>query len=333
MLHHTINPELDESFELIKSLIDQYLEVSTSDKFNICCDETFDLGTGVNKGKDKGKLYVTFVKKLIEYLSSKGKTVMMWGDILLQHPECISELPENVIFLNWGYDKNPPEDQYRKMYETGRIQIMCPGTSSWDNMTEDVAVEDGNITALAEYAYKFGAEGILNTNWGDFGNMASITTSSYGLVLGAALSWNKDTKADSEFKKAVSEQIYGNEETVELIGKISDMKNFLHWYTIVVRDKREPVDEKIYIDGIKQLQDIRQKLEKLSFKSELIKREGLVAVDGYLLIAQGCAKFDGHSVSCGVDVNTWSDEYSKMWLARNKQSELNEVIKVMKERT
>ena len=54
MMHHTINPELDESFELIKSLIDQYLEVSTSDKFNICCDETFDLGTGVNKGKDKG---------------------------------------------------------------------------------------------------------------------------------------------------------------------------------------------------------------------------------------------------------------------------------------
>ena len=42
MLHHTVDPTKQESFELIASLIDQYIPLFSSDKFNICCDETFD---------------------------------------------------------------------------------------------------------------------------------------------------------------------------------------------------------------------------------------------------------------------------------------------------
>ena len=43
MIHHTVNPTLDESEALVKSLIDQYSQNFCSDTFNICCDETFDL--------------------------------------------------------------------------------------------------------------------------------------------------------------------------------------------------------------------------------------------------------------------------------------------------
>ena len=43
MFHHTIDPTNPKSFALIRSLIDQYMPLFRSDKFNICCDETFDL--------------------------------------------------------------------------------------------------------------------------------------------------------------------------------------------------------------------------------------------------------------------------------------------------
>ncbi len=56
MRHHTIDPTKEESFELIKSLIDQYAVCFSSNKFNICCDETFDLKDGKHKGEDTGKL-------------------------------------------------------------------------------------------------------------------------------------------------------------------------------------------------------------------------------------------------------------------------------------
>ena len=39
MPHHTIDPSNPESIEIIKSLIDQYVPLFTSNKFNICCDD------------------------------------------------------------------------------------------------------------------------------------------------------------------------------------------------------------------------------------------------------------------------------------------------------
>lgn len=334
MQHHTINPQLDESFEVIKSLIDQFSAVTVSDKFNICCDETFDLGNGVNKGADKGELYLGFVKKLIAHLTAKGKTVMMWGDIILQHPECIGDIPENVIFLNWGYDKNPSEEQYRKLYESGRTQILCPATSAWFGFSEDIRIEEGNIMTLAKYAYKYNAEGMLLTNWGDLGNPASLTMSMYGLMLAAAVSWNRDAKADAAFHAEVSERVFGNTETVDLIEKISDIKPILNWTKAVTRgDEFQKYGEDDYIGAISLLKDIREKMSRLPFKSDIIKRECIAAVDGYLIIAEICAKIDGYAdVKCGTNLDKWCSDYSELWLARNKKSELDEVIRVIKDR-
>ena len=77
MAHHTIDPKNPESIEIIKSLIDQILPLFRSDRFNICGDESFDLKEGKYKGEDTGKLYVDFVKKIIDHLKSKGKQFMM----------------------------------------------------------------------------------------------------------------------------------------------------------------------------------------------------------------------------------------------------------------
>ena len=68
MRHHTIDPLNEKSIEVIKSLIDQYLPLFRTDKFNICCDETFDLKSGKHADKDTGELYIAFVKEIIEYL-------------------------------------------------------------------------------------------------------------------------------------------------------------------------------------------------------------------------------------------------------------------------
>lgn len=330
MAHHTINPELDESFELIKSMLDQYMQVSQSDKFNICCDETFDLATGINKGKDKAELYVNFVKKIIGYLTSKGKTVMMWGDIILQHPEYINDLPENVIFLNWNYSKNPLEEQFKKIYDCGKIQILCPGTSSWNSFTEDIAVEEGNITGLADYAYKYDSLGLLNTNWGDYGNIASITMSLYGLILGSAVSWRKETKPTADFRSTASLNIFGNANILDLIAKISDIKHILNWAKAVLNTKDSKISEKEYKNALLLLSDILEKAKALDYNSKNIKEEVLNAIEGFMIIAAMCAKTDGFNIDTNIDINAWCDKYSLLWLSKNKPSELGEIIRVVK---
>lgn len=339
MFHHTINPELDESFEVVKSLLDQYLEVTTSNKFNICCDETFDLGTGVNSGKDKSRLYIDFVKKIAEYLISKGKTVMMWGDILLQHPECINELPQDMIFLNWSYVGEPNEEQFRKIYELGKKQIICPGTNSWNAFAEDIVIEEGNITRLAEYANKFNAVGLLNTNWGDLGHVASILMSSYGLILGAAISWNGETKADERFRETVSKKIYGCSKMIDIISEISSVKYVLNWYKVITGTNEyvqygcipNPT-EKDYIAAINKLKDIIARISVLTYSSDEIKKQVINAAEGFLITACICAKLDGYNIACDINCDKWLEEFSRLWLMKNKPSELEEIVRIIKTR-
>ena len=75
MDHHTIDVSNPDSEKVIFSLIDQYAPLFKSNTFNICCDETFDLCKGKNKGLDEGEEYFRFVSKIIGHLRNKGKKV------------------------------------------------------------------------------------------------------------------------------------------------------------------------------------------------------------------------------------------------------------------
>ena len=78
MKHHTLDVSNPESMQLAKSLIDEFMPLFTSKYFNICADETFDLGKGKSAGlaetKGTQRMYLDFVKELCGYVVSKGKS-------------------------------------------------------------------------------------------------------------------------------------------------------------------------------------------------------------------------------------------------------------------
>jgi N-acetyl-beta-hexosaminidase len=138
MAHYTIDPLNDESFGVIKLMIGEYLPLFSSRYFNICCDETFDLGKGKNeksaKEKGVGRLYVDFVKKIAGFVLEQGKIPMMWGDIVLHHPELIGELPVETVFLNWGYTADVSEENTKSFFQNGVTQYVCPGIQGWSRV-------------------------------------------------------------------------------------------------------------------------------------------------------------------------------------------------------
>ena len=91
MEHHTLDVSNPESLQFVTKLIDEYLPLFTSEYFNICADETFDLGKGRSKtlAEQKGveQMYLDFVKQLCQYLVDKGKKPMFWGDIICGFPD------------------------------------------------------------------------------------------------------------------------------------------------------------------------------------------------------------------------------------------------------
>jgi len=331
MAHHTIDPQQPESIELVKSLIDQFAPHFSDEYFNICCDETFDLKK-TYPAEIEGKLYIDFVKAIIEHVQSKGKKVMMWADILLQHPEYISELPEDVCFLNWKYSANPPEENFAAFAKLGRTQILCPGTTSWSRFCERVDVEEPNISKMAAYAKKYGALGLLNTNWGDWGNPASIEMASYGMVLGAEKSWSADTEINDDFYTAVNTLLYGNPNGMKYLRAISDAHNGVRWNmtfkSAYLRRAGQAYEPTIIGDALRKAQNTYRELYSAIESEEWsddFRDEMLLALEGVCVVAELAVKIAGFEVERLTDTKKFLAKYREKWLLKNKPSEISRI--------
>ena len=228
MCHHTLNSTDDRAYELVCRLIDEYSPLFRSNLFNINCDETFDLGRG--RGKERADeigshvMYVQWVNRICEHVKALGKRPMFWGDIIAAHPEAIKELPEDVICMTWDYSPTPREINVKKLWENGAHQYLCPGVQGWNQAIHLLDNAYENIKQMTIFAHKYDGEGLLNTDWGDFGHFQHPELSMVGIVYGAAFSWNSDIPEKSAINADISVIEYGDR-SASLVEVISHMSN------------------------------------------------------------------------------------------------------------
>ena len=182
------------SLELMRSLYDELLPHFSSRLFNVGCDETWDLGQGRSKAAGQaqgtGRVYLDFLLKIHREVSARGRTMQFWGDIIVEHPELIAELPRDVIALEWGYEAEHPFDARCPKFAAAGIPFyVCPGTSSWNSIAGRTANALANLRRAAESGLQHGAIGYLNTDWGDDGHWQPLPVSYLGFAYGAAVSW------------------------------------------------------------------------------------------------------------------------------------------------
>ena len=337
MQHHTIDPTNPESFALIKSLLDQYMPLFRSDKFNICCDETFDLERGRHKETYTSTLYTDFVSKIAEHVQAKGKTVMMWADILIKYPQIEKNLPAGIIFLNWDYAKNPSEQHIKLLKDMHRPQIVCPGTSSWMGLTERPEISVDNISHMAEWGYKYGAEGVLNTNWGDWGNPCSIELAMYSMLVGAEKSWSANTAIDLDFDDRVNKLLYKTDRGTNWLKCLDRIQNKFSWgdfvkcYSNHIYKKRFAVnipDINTLIEIQKECDEFIAELSSVVWTEDEYRKEMLIAAEGIEVMAELLSKENGNPIERHTDTGKWLEKYRKRWLLKNKESELREIERV-----
>jgi len=245
MQHHTVNVDDGRSFEVVKKMLDEYLPLFSSKLVNICADETFDLGKGRSKalaekvGTDR--MYMDFLKKLCEYVVSKGKIPMFWGDIIRKFPEFIKELPTETICMAWGYLPEQKDDICKPIAEVGANLYLCPGVCGWNNLMNRLDRAYSNIKIMSGYAKKYNAVGLLNTEWGDFGHVNDPYFSTPGIIYGGIFTWNIDAYSgeDAISKEKLNGEIsrleYSDitETYVGLLEKAA-MKQIYDWWACVV---------------------------------------------------------------------------------------------------
>jgi hexosaminidase len=190
----SLSPAVPEIYDFLDSLFSEFLPLFRSTRFNICCDETFDLGLGQSyklcKKRGKGRVYLDHILKVRELAAKHGKSIMFWGDIIRHYPELIAEIPMDVLVLDWNYNGNHKFNTIKDFKVAGVPFYGCPGTSSWQSLFPRLPEAMANIHGFAQAAKRHGARGLLNTDWGDGGHYNFMEFSWHGYLFGAEQSWN-----------------------------------------------------------------------------------------------------------------------------------------------
>jgi hypothetical protein len=233
----TLSPAFEETYALLDDLYADMLPAFTSTTFNVDCDETWDLGQGASKALAAqigvGRVYLNHILRVRDLAARYGRRIQVWGDILLHYPELIGEVPDDVTLLDWRYD---PADEYpsvRVFAQAGRRFWVCPGVGSWNSLFPRLYGANVNIRNFVRDGVAAGAEGMLNTDWGDGGHYQPLGLSWYGYVFGAAQGWSGGTTGDADFEAAFGPLFFGPDherimEAIHRLARTNDLPGVYH---------------------------------------------------------------------------------------------------------
>ena len=198
----TLDPTNPNSVLLVKKMYDDMLPHFKSKYFNMNFDEPFEVGHGKSKQLveevGEAKVFIDFFKKLSDYVIDKyEKTPMLWGDVLIKHPEAIKDLPKDAVFIDWGYNHKYDFESHAKMLsETNMSFVLAPGTVTWGNILGNYLDMEGSIAHAALACKKYKAKGLIVTDWGDIGHLQYLPVSYPGFSYAAIKSWSDGDEDD-----------------------------------------------------------------------------------------------------------------------------------------
>jgi hypothetical protein len=235
----TLAPNHPGTLPFLRGLYDELLPNFSSQFFNVGCDETWDLGRSQSKElcaeKGKGRVYLDFLKQIHREVTTRGKRMMFWGDIILKYPKLIPELAAfgapasdparmtareskragsetgapGIIALNWGYETDHPFDHEAALFAKAKIPFyVCPGTSTWQTLIGRHDNALANMRAAASAGHKHGAIGYLITDWGDGGHPQPLAVSYLPYLAGASLSWCAKTFDEAKLIPVLNRDVF-----------------------------------------------------------------------------------------------------------------------------
>lgn len=197
----TLDPENPKSAELIDRIYSSLFPLFKSKKANIGFDEAMGLGKFQNEKacaeRGRENVFCDYLLKISALAKKYGKDIMIWGDMIINNPECFKRLPENTTVLEWGYDlifSSMMEEHCRVLAEHNIPFYTCPSVMNFYSFTGRFDVMSFNMRTAAELGEKYGAKGYLVTDWGDGGHMANFVWSVVPAALGGQYGWNTGIK-------------------------------------------------------------------------------------------------------------------------------------------
>lgn len=214
---HVLAPGVPASLDLTRAIYAEIDSLFPSPFLHLGADETFELGKGRTKAlvdsQGIGAVYVQYLKDIEQALRGvvRGdRRFLFWGDIAMNHPDLVKELPKGMIAVGWEYGASRGFDRFLKPFrDAGMETWVAPGVSNWNRVWPNYAAALPNIQGFAREGQAAGATGLLNTSWDDFGD-AIFNQAWRGIAFGAAAAWQPGESDIARFDRDFGLQFHGD---------------------------------------------------------------------------------------------------------------------------
>jgi hexosaminidase len=317
-----LSPQQEGTYKLIADWYRELNELFPGKFFHIGEDETFELGEGQSREAARtlgvGAVYFQHLTRVRDLLRPYNRRLIFWGDIALSHPDLIGNIPKDLIVANWDYG---PKDDYGPRIEpfkdAGLEQFVCPGVGGWRQIFPNIDASSKNIVNFVRDGQSAGALGMLNTTWDDDGE-SLFEMGWYGIVLGAAASWQNQVIEIKDFDADFDWAFFRNEgdQFVRVIHALGSVGTLMGAGTSDDDFWRDPFTTQFQTQARTNADKIRQMRLQVEGAQEILLRDGLKArrnASMILAMILAAQRFD-HLGRRAQTVERLSNEYWNAYL-------------------
>lgn len=213
----SLRVDYDSTYLFLETVLEKVCRLFPSQYINIGADESYDVGKGANldnlKEYGTAKLHADHYKRVFKICKKNGKKVMMYGDVLLHHPEILEMIPNDVIIVDWHYGLTHQYSSAKKFDDAGFEYIVSPAVWNFTSTFPVNYLALPNIEYLTRSGIEHNALGMLNSNWGDFGAETIKELILYGYAYSAECSWNFEAADPNSFTHLFFKDFFGVSDT------------------------------------------------------------------------------------------------------------------------
>lgn len=213
---HTLNVSDERVYALLDEMIGAVAKHTSSPWFHMGADESWDVGLGANKARvaasNIATVHAEHYHRVAEIIRKHGKRPMMYGDVILDHPAILPQLPKDMVVVDWQYwagERYPSAVTFR---DAGVPFIVSPAVYNFTGPFPNYVHTLINIRNFALEGYRNGALGLLTSNWNDNGGEALRVLNDYGYAWTGALAWNPERAEVDSFSAAFFNDHFGSVE-------------------------------------------------------------------------------------------------------------------------
>ena len=231
----SLNVNSDSSYVFLKKYLDEAAPVFRAPYFHIGGDESYDVGRWASRDRVQknglGRVHLDHYQKILQLLTPHHKTAILYGDMLLRHPDILADLPKEVVVMDWNYDAKRTFPSLRVWAKAGQPFIVSPGIHNWRRIFPEYQTACKNIERFTLQGRRAGARGMIVAQWNDFGALSLRELCYYGYAFAAECAWKGGPKNRKRFERKFFSQFYScnDDRIAEVYHALEKMSRRISW--------------------------------------------------------------------------------------------------------